>query len=146
MSERLKMERIIRPFDPDYDADLIAHAAPAEPVVVETVNQRWAHRSWVAAMGVSCYLVYFAFVSPALNTHILAQPPIIVSDGRMVRQEEKLENLLATVGTHTTKIELQGAEIIRLTAELEGAEKAIKFGGGLIMLLNGVAVWFSRKK
>ena len=140
------MDRIIRQFDPVEDAALVSHTAPSEPTVVSTPSQRWAHRMWVLSTLTSCYLVYLGFVSPSLNTHVLAQPPIVVSDGRMVRQEEKLENILATVGTHTTKIELQGAEIIRLTAELEGAEKAIKFGGGLIMLLNAVAVWFSRRK
>ncbi len=146
------MERIVRPFDlTKVEEDMLLHPPAIDiPRVVMTAMQlrrrRHAHTLWVIASTVATIMVYITFVHPGSNT-VLAQRdlPTIVTDGRIVRLEDKIENLALITNTNTAELKVLTAENIRLAAELEGAEKLIKFGGSAIIALTSLAAWFSRK-
>lgn len=147
------MERIIRPFN-RYGEDenlLMSDAAVDSGTILATAdtlrNRRRAHGLYVASTVLSSIIVLFAFVTPSVSTPAAAQgltPQ--VTDGRMVRQEERLEALITAFATMNAENKVQHERITRLEGVVAGDENIIKFGGSFVVVLTGLGAFFSRKK
>lgn len=143
------MERTIRPIDMSRPEErLLTEDPPINiPYVLATDaairSRRVGHNLWVVSSAFSIGIVFAALVSPGASLRASAQA---VTDGRLARTEEKLDNIVSVVAAHTAKLEAMEEKVIRLSSELEGAQNTIKFGGSILAAVTSLAAWFSRKK
>lgn len=110
----------------------------------------------ICIMVTGTIMVLFSIVHPVMVGSATAQVDSInpiVTDGRLVRVEQKAENqsekihdIELAITTINSDLKLQSSQITRLSAQVEGAERLIKFGGSIVALLAGLATWFTRKK